>query len=87
MKRINWEYCECGCHGLDTTVAGIHFWKYWDIECTEQPDGSIKTREGKFYLSRDGQMYFGKHLGQFDDAAAVDAFIRKYVAAKAKEWS
>lgn len=31
---MNWEYCECGCHGHELQVAGRYFWLFNDLKGT-----------------------------------------------------
>ena len=39
MKKLDWKYCECGCHGHEVSVGSVDLWLYNDLK-------------GKFYLHR-----------------------------------
>lgn len=30
-KGLNFEYCECGCHGFSASAGALHFWIYWGL--------------------------------------------------------
>jgi hypothetical protein len=29
---MNWEYCECGCHGHEASAGGIYLWLFNDLK-------------------------------------------------------
>jgi hypothetical protein len=31
-KGLDFEYCECGCHGFEASAGAVHFWIYWDLD-------------------------------------------------------
>lgn len=33
--QIPWKYCECGCHGSETTVGGVYFSYYLNLTTDE----------------------------------------------------
>lgn len=42
---MNWEYCECGCHGHEAHAAGIYFWLFNDLK------GNYTLHRGHGWLS------------------------------------
>jgi hypothetical protein len=68
QKKINWEYCECGCHGHEATVKGTHYWVFNDLGPKRDGNGSL------FHLHR-GHGFMGVKLGEFDGFETVDSYI------------
>lgn len=29
---LNFNYCECGCHGYEASVGNLHLWIFWDLK-------------------------------------------------------
>ena len=56
-SKLDWEYCECGCHGLELTIGTLYRWAL-----IEFPNG-VSAEERTVYLN-DGHR-FGRHLGTF----------------------
>jgi hypothetical protein len=48
---MNWEYCECGCHGHEASAGVLHFWLFNDLK-------------GNFYLHR-GHGWLSPRIGRF----------------------
>ena len=47
-KGLNFEYCECGCHGHSASMANIHYWLYNDLKHKEN---SFKLHQGHGWIS------------------------------------
>ena len=71
MKKIelNWEYCECGCHGHELNVAG----KYWVFNDLGNPP--------TLYL-KNGHKWSGIELGKFKSYKEIDSYIIKELKAE-----
>ena len=50
-QLIQWEYCECGCHGDTQSIAGVHFWQIFS---------------NNIYILRIGHGFCGMPLGEFE---------------------
>ena len=67
-KKPDWEYCECGCHGFTTNIAGILFWEY----------NSLLKGAGQFYLGI-GHGFLGSPVGKFATSKEVDRAVCAFV--------
>lgn len=45
MKKLDFEYCECGCHGFELSVAGQYFWVNDDLK------GNYDVHSGHGWIS------------------------------------
>jgi hypothetical protein len=59
-KRLDWNYCECGCKGYFLTIAGIYYWCWWNL--------------GKKWILNEGHSN-GAYIGTFRSGEAVDKKI------------
>lgn len=69
---LNFEYCECGCHGFEATKKGLSYWIYMQL--------SVSSKSGKelFHLYR-GHGWLGEKLSvhetyEMAKAAAANHF-------------
>ena len=65
-KGLNFEYCECGCHGLSASAGTVHFWIYWDLD--EHFTG-FKLHQGHGFTSL--------RIGTFDTLSKAEAAATK----------
>lgn len=70
-KTLNWEYCECGCHGSELRIGGEYFWSLTDWP---EKNGKPDYDKPMFHLN-DGHKY-GKHLGTFKTSEERDEHVR-----------
>lgn len=70
-KKLNFEYCECGCHGFELSVAGQYFWVFDDLK-------------GSFHV-HSGHSSCTKRLGSFKSWNAVHSYVRKQLKKAADE--
>lgn len=42
---MNWEYCECGCHGHEASAGSVHFWLFNDLK------GNLFLHRGHGWMS------------------------------------
>jgi hypothetical protein len=63
-KKVEWDYCECGCHGLEFRAPGIYFWLWVPVR-----DPIPK------YVLRTGHGWMGSEVGRFDDMNGVNEFV------------
>ena len=45
MRALNWEYCECGCHGHELNIGHVHLWLFDDLK------GTLYLRKGHGHVS------------------------------------
>ncbi len=62
--KLNWEYCECGCHGYELVGAPIHRW------CLLVLDGRDKP-----YFLHEGHGYIGRKMGQYSTMKEADDVV------------
>lgn len=88
-KELNWEYCECGCHGLDLQVAYQYFWCFihWP-ESVKDEAGNYKPNYQKpvydLYDKHKGDVW-GGFLGSFNSMAEVNSFVKEKLKKICKE--
>ncbi|MDP2933822.1 MAG: hypothetical protein Q8N81_06890, partial [bacterium] len=66
--RIQWEYCECGCHGYELQLGHAYYWMFNDLG----EGGSSKP----FHLHT-GHSGLGEHIGSFSSFKAADRAARE----------
>ena len=62
LSKLEFEYCECGCHGHEAARKGLYYWIYNDLG--DPP---------KFYLNN-GHGFLGVRIGvykSFEEAEAA----------------
>ena len=70
-RDIDFEYCECGCHGFSLSIAGQNFWVLDDLK------GHLRLHSGHGWLS--------PKLAVFENWKEVEAFVRGKLKALAEE--
>jgi hypothetical protein len=80
-KELPWEYCECGCHGHELSVAGQHFWclTTWPELGTDKPPSTYS-----FHL-HSGHGWISPKIGEYKSWTKVNAEVRKRLSAALKE--
>lgn len=66
---LNWEYCECGCHGHEAGIRGTMFWIYSNLQ-------------GSFYLHQ-GHGFLSPRIGIYKTWEEADAKANEAFQAKA----
>lgn len=59
MKKINWKYCECGCHGSEFTFGTndcqLYFWIYLNLNsdryCLSRYHGRFESNKSNYFSS------------------------------------
>lgn len=62
-RSIDWEYCECGCHGFTVSIGDEYFWAYVHL-----PSEKISV-----YSNTHGP--YGTRIGTFDSFEEADAAV------------
>lgn len=62
---MNFEYCECGCHGSSASAGPIHFWIFNDLK-------------GNYFLHR-GHGWISPLIGKYKSYKEADAEVVKIV--------
>jgi hypothetical protein len=60
---LNWEYCECGCHGSSLTIAGRVWYRYIDFPGWNPGTGTAPTKETVVLLRNHGR--FGTEVFRY----------------------
>ena len=68
-KRVDWEYCECGCHGHELRLGPLYYWMFNDLG----RGGSAK----RFHLNTD-HSGLGSRLGSFSSFEEADRAARTH---------
>jgi hypothetical protein len=75
-KRVNWEYCECGCHGHELLLGPLYYWMFNDLG----RGGSTKH----FHLNT-RHSDLGDHLGSFSSFEEADSAARAHAKSVLKK--
>lgn len=67
--RIQWEYCECGCHGYELRLGPAYYWMFCDLD-----RGSSSEQ---FHLNT-GHSARGEHMGSYSSFEAADRVAREH---------
>ena len=60
-RKLDWKYCECGCHGHEVAVGSLYLWLFNDLE---KPKAAYTLHKGHGWLS--------PKIGKFDSFDAAD---------------
>lgn len=66
--KLNWEYCECGCHQHTASIAGVHYSMFNDLK----GGYFLGVNSHRAYWREDGNLKF-KSFEDADEAAWKDA--------------
>lgn len=71
IKKLHFEYCECGCHGHEANLGTAHYWIYNDLK-------------GNFQLHK-GHGWMAPVLGTYTSFTAAKEEAQKHVTQIVKE--
>ena|SRR3989344_9187520 len=67
-KRLNWDYCECGCKGYSVSFGTEHYWLFWDIRGGD-----------KYHLRKGHGFALSSPIGVYDSFDDADRAVREQV--------
>lgn len=67
-KRLNWEYCECGCKGYEISFGTVHYWLFWDIR-----------GNNKYHLRKGHGFVMSDPIGVYESFDDADRATREHV--------
>lgn len=59
LRKLNWKYCECGCHCHEVTVGGSYYSIYNDLQ-------------GAYLLSQNNDPRYSQYAKKFGSFAEAD---------------
>ena len=75
--ELKWEYCECGCHGVELRMGAFYRWSVLEF--------TVPGNYEKFLVHLNDGHKWGKHLGTFNSHAERDKFVRAELKKQIKE--
>lgn len=67
-KRLDWEYCECGCKGYSVSFGTVHYWLFWNIR-----------GDKKYYLYKGHGFILSDPIGVYDSFDDADRATRDHL--------
>lgn len=77
-QKIDWEYCECSCHGHEIRFGSVYFWMFNDL-------GKGKDKIG-FHLFNSHMGMTSEIIGTYDSFEEADEVARNIAREKLKKY-